>query len=740
GETIQQVLLDGKRFFGQDPLLSLNTIPADVVKKIEVFDQQSEQSQLTGFNDGNTSKTMNVVTKEDRRNGKFGNFYGGYGTENLYKAGGNLNSFKGDTRITLIGMSNNINQQNFSTEDLAGIGGSSNRGFRRGGNQDFMTGVQNGITKTNSLGANISKSWGKKVTLEGSYFFNATDNSNNQFSNRESFLETGSQNYIEDKNSSKDNLNHRLNMRITLDLNTNNKLIIRPSLSLQDNNSFDYTLGESYDANNLLLNKTENNYSSDNLASNFSNSLLFQHKFEKIGRTLSVDIDTRLRNTVRKNYFEEFILDSLTEYLTNDLQYTLGTTVTYTEPVGKTSQLSASYGVNYTDRDSDRETYQTDIEKTNKLFLPTLSNNFSSGYTTHLPSLFLSNRKFGNFYNLGFSFQHARLNNVQEFPEINNFNRRFNNVLPTFMGHFTFKDGGRMFVRYATSTNEPSVEQLQNVLDNSNPIFLSIGNPDLGQSYSHSLMMRLSKSNQEKNRSISNFIRAQMTNNYITNASNFIKADSIFEGNILVQRGAQILQPINMKGYWNLSNNTTYSFLIPQIKMNLNTTLGIGFTRQPGEANGVKNLSNYYSGNGRISLVSNFSEKVDFNIYYNTSANKVTNEIQTNLNSTYYIRTVGAKANLMFWKGFVFRNDIFLENYHGISADFDTQYILWNMSLAKKFLKNETGELEFSVFDLLGQNQSFSQNINPNFIEEIRTQVLQQYFMLTFTYQFKRFN
>ena len=175
GETIQQVLLDGKRFFGQDPLLSLNTIPAEVVKNVQVFDQQSEQSQFTGVDDGNTTKTMNVVTKEGKKNGKFGKFYGGYGTGEYYNTGFNLNSFKGDKRISLIGMSNNVNIQNFSSEDLAGVGGGGGRrgGSRRGGSSGgFLTGTQSGITKTNAIGLNFSNKLGEKATIESSYFYN----------------------------------------------------------------------------------------------------------------------------------------------------------------------------------------------------------------------------------------------------------------------------------------------------------------------------------------------------------------------------------------------------------------------------------------------------------------------------------------------------------------------------------------------------------------------------------------
>ena len=186
GEKIEQVLLDGKRFFGQDPLLSLNTIPAEVVNQVEVFDQQSERSQFTGFDDGNTTKTMNVVTKENKRNGLFGKFYGGYGTDDRYSGGVNLNSFNKGRQLTLLGMTNNINQQNFSSEDLAGVGGLRwtqgriQRWAPGGGNNNFMTGTQNGITSTNSVGLNYSDNIGKKATFEGSYFFNNTHNTNDQ--------------------------------------------------------------------------------------------------------------------------------------------------------------------------------------------------------------------------------------------------------------------------------------------------------------------------------------------------------------------------------------------------------------------------------------------------------------------------------------------------------------------------------------------------------------------------------
>lgn len=747
GEQIEQVLLDGKRFFGQDPLLSLNTIPAEVVNKVEVFDQLSERSQFTGFNDGNTTKTMNVVTKENKRNGLFGKMYGGYGTDDRYAAGATINSFKEGRQLTVLGMSNNINQQNFSSEDLAGVGGSSGGrgGFRGGapgrGNNDFMTGTQSGVTNTNSAGLNFSDNIGEKATLEGSYFFNKTKNSNDELTNRESFREGGSQYYSEDKESDTDNLNHRLNLRLTYDINENNKLIYIPSFSYQDNNSFDYTIGETTNSLGEQINYTENNYKSANTAYNINNSLIFQHKFEKIGRSISFNVDSRIRNTDRENYYEDYGADSVTQYLTDETDDTYTGTITYSEPVGTSGQLSASYKINYNSRDSDKETYLVETESEDKVFSPELSNKFSSGYTTHLPTITFSNRGYGKFYNVGLSYQYATMNNEQFFPETGTYQKNFNSVLPFVMGRFELKGGADMFIRYSASTNEPSVSQLQNVIDNTNPLFISLGNPELDQSYSHSLMWRTNKFNTDKNTSISNFTRVQTTSNYITNATQYAEKDSVYSGGLVVQEGTQVSIPINLNGYWNVSNSTTYSKLISKIKSNLNSTLGLGYVRRPGRTDSITNISNTYSVNLKLSLVSNISENLDFNTYYNISANTVSNSIQSSStsNSQYMIQTVGVKLNYIFWKGIVFRNNLYFENYNGFSDTFNSNYVLWNMSLAKKFMKNDRGEFELSVFDLLNQNQSYTQSITANYLEEKRTQVLKQYFMLKFTYQLRSF-
>jgi hypothetical protein len=245
GEEVKRVLVDGKEFFTNDPSLALQTLPAEVVSKVQVFDDQSDQSKFTGFDDGNTVKTLNIITKTGKSDGQFGKVYGGYGIDDRYIAGGNMNFFNGAQRWSVLGLSNNVNVQNFSTSDIVGaIGSESQRGRRRGppggagassDANDFLVSSQGGISATQALGLNYIDEWGEKIKVSGSYFFNQSDNDNQQFVTQEYF--TGSAAglvYEEEALSSSTNLNHRFNMRMEYNIDSKNSILFRPSLSFQD--------------------------------------------------------------------------------------------------------------------------------------------------------------------------------------------------------------------------------------------------------------------------------------------------------------------------------------------------------------------------------------------------------------------------------------------------------------------------------------------------------------------------
>lgn len=741
GESVQQVLLDGKRFFGQDPLLSLNTIPADIVDKIQVYDEESDQARLTGFDDGNTTKTMNVVTKEDKRNGQFGKIYGGYGENGLYKAGGTLNFFNGDQQLTFLGMSNNINQQNFGSEDLIGVGAGGGRGgSRRGGDQTFISGTQDGITTTHSTGVNFSDKLSSKTTFEGSYFFNNSVNNNDELLSRETFLRNSSQFYSEDQQTTTYNTNHRLNLRLNHEFNENNSLLLRSAISYQDNESNEITFGRTLNDEEELLNETSNSYNSFNNSLNFTNNLIFQHKFEKIGRTVSLDFNTRYQPTTKESLYKDLVLDSLIDYNIGESELSTGATVTYTEPVGLTGQVAASYAFNNSNRNIETETFFVEEDASEKVFSSELSNTIESVYQTHLPGIRYSNNRYGNILDIGLSYQYATLKNSNLLSYTSELSdRNFGNFLPSVLTRFQLGEDGNIFLRYSASTTAPSASQLQAVVDNSNPLFLSAGNPNLDLSYSHNLDFRLQKNYFDINATLSNSTSVKSSNNYIGNSTAIIAEDSVTAGGVVLTKGAQITSPTNFDGYFSVRNNTTYGVLISPIKNNLNLSAGLGYVNLPGLTNGISNTAETYSADVKVGLVSNISENIDYNIYYQLAGSRVLNSLQSEINNQYYTQTVGSTVNLIFPKGFVFRNEASFQQYKGINNSFDTQYTLWNMGLAKKFLKDDRGELELSVFDLLGENQSFNQEVTSQYLEESQTQVLQRYFMLTFTYQLRNF-
>ncbi|MEY4539820.1 MAG: hypothetical protein RLZZ306_1577, partial [Bacteroidota bacterium] len=288
GDEVKQVMIDGKLFFGKDATAALKNIPSEVIDKIQVFDQLSEQSQLSGLDDGNTTKTVNITTRPDMRNGVFGRNTLGFGTNDAYKFNSSINRFKGSSRFTILLQSNDVNEQNFSSEDLLGVasgsaqtrrGGGGNRGGGGGGGNDnsgnFLVNNQPGYNTTNALGLNYSNEWGKNLKLQGSYFLNQANNSTleNTF---QQYIQTNTtgQTYNETSNSSTKSLNHRAYFRLEYKIDEKNSLIITPNLSIQNTD-----VNSSYDGvtnlKSVKLNDVSNKSISTNQAINFSNNILF---------------------------------------------------------------------------------------------------------------------------------------------------------------------------------------------------------------------------------------------------------------------------------------------------------------------------------------------------------------------------------------------------------------------------------------------------------------------------------
>ena len=766
GEEVKKILLDGKEFFGDDAQMALKNLPAEVVDKVQIFNRLGDQAQFTGFNDGNTDKTMNITTKSGRNNGKFGKVYAGYGTDDRYQAGMNLNLFKGNQRITILGLSNNINQQNFSMQDLfgggaspsrmpMGGGGSGGRSYGGGGGgmgdmSNFFVGQQSGISTTNSIGINYSDKWGIKTIVSGSYFFNNSSTLTNKVVNRNYLINPEvSQLYKDSTGSETNNFNHRFNLRLEHTFDSFNAIIYTPRISFQNNKSESNQYAAN-SQNDTTLNQTLTNKTPNNTGYNISNNILFRHKFLKLGRTISLNLgnDINRKNTITDQYSDIFNIDTNFVLNKRSIKQNSNTTtnatnysanLTYTEQVSKYTQLQFSYNpslaLNYSDKVTNK--YDSVSESYNQIDT-LLSNTFDNTITTHKANVSINYNE--EKYNLtaGVTAQYLTIASIQSYPTNREFEKPYKNLLPSITYQYKFTNSKTLRLVYRTNTNTPNVTQLQNVFDNSNPLLISAGNPNLRQEYSNTLVTRYGANNAHNSQSFFVFGMVSFTSDYIANSLFTASKDSTLSSGVVLGRGAQLSQPVNLNGNINARSFATYGIPLKKAKSNLNLNLGLNFTKVPGMVNQLINYANTFNIVGGLVLGSNISEQVDFTLSHNTNINLVKNSLLITESNNYFINTSNFKVNVMPLKSIVLNTDISYTNYQGLGNSFNSDFLLWNAAVAYKFLK-KLAEVKLSVFDILNQNNSISRTVTETYIEDTRSNVLNRYFMLTFTYNIRKF-
>jgi hypothetical protein len=292
---------------------------------------------------------------------------------------------------------------------------------------------------------------------------------------------------------------------------------------------------------------------------------------------------------------------------------------------------------------------------------------------------------------------------------------------------------------YRTSTQAPSIAQLQDVVDISNPLFLTSGNPDLKQSYTHGLTLRYGKTKADKGKGLFGFASASYTQDYFGTASYIPTQDSMLANGVALRRGSQYSIPVNLNGYWNVRSFATYGMPVSLIKSNLNLNGGVSYTRNPSLINSVANFANTYTFNGGVVISSNISENLDFTLSYNGNYNLVNNTLQASGNSNYYYHAATAKVNWIFLQRFVLNSSITQSLYSGLGQGFDQKFYLWNAYVGYKFLKDKSLEAKVSAYDILKQNRNITRNVTNTYVEDVRTQALTQYFMFTLTYTLRNF-
>ncbi len=773
GEQVQQVLVDGRQFFGDDPNAALRNLPAEMVDKVQIFDQSSDQARFAGITDANARKTMNITTKKGMRNGLFGKATAGYGSTDRYKAAATLNSFGGDQRVTLLFQSNNINEQNFSLDDILGAmgGGSGGPGMQMmrrfgaasggggaqrmmggggggaGGIGDFFVDQKNGISTTHALGVNYTDKWGSAVDATASYFFNWSDNEASTNSNRSYVIPAGQQ-YDEAANSSAKNVNHRLNAKIEARIDSSNSIVWRPRGTLQVNNGNSATIGvNSLDAS--PQSKTANLYGSSIDGYNLTNDLLYRYAFKTLGRTFSTNVSVNVNKNSGDNslksisavFPDTLIADTIIQR--SDLAksgWNVAPNITYTEPFDSTSTLVLTGNASITESESDKRTYVPSLAGQELTQLDTtLTNTFKSQYSTFSfqPSYRYVTKPFD--YEVGVSLQYSDLSNDQQFPVVGSLQRSFRNVLPSLSARWTFTADKNIRLSYRTRTSSPTVDQLQGVINNTNPVQLTTGDPSLRQDYTHSFFMRYSAADVAAGSSFFAMVMGQYTFDYMGNSVLIAANDTVIAPGVLLPRGGQITKPVNVDGYVSARSYFAYGIPWSLISSNINFTGSISYTRTPGYINGVLNVANNPSFMAGVVVSSNISENVDFTVSTMWTQSWVRNSVEAQRDATYLNAVTRARFNWRLVAGLVITSDVSNSLTSGYSEGYSLSPVIWNAGLAYKFLENDRAEVRFMVNDILKQNTSISRSVSDTYTQDSQSNILQRFALLTFSYNIRSF-
>lgn len=751
GERVNRVLVDGKEFFSNDPKIATRNLPADAVDKVQVYDRQSDQAQLTGFEDGNYEKTINLKLKKDKKKGLFGKAMASAGDQERYGGKFNVNSFKGARQLSAIGMANNTNEEGFSFMDILNFTGALSQ-MRQGGNVNITLSAedaaalginsnqQGGINTTWAGGLNYNNIVGNKLDLQSNYFYNRYNPYSNSRLQRQNILPGGSNFYQETGYTDNLSNSHRLNLNLLYQIDSMHSLRITPSFSYQDRRNISQKNYATRLEDGTLINQGFSNSLTRSEGYNFRNDLIFRKKFARKGRTFSFTLGVSLNESDGDGTLESIInyynngsiakRDTLDQrsFSNNDLRG-YNTRLVYTEPLWKKSLLELSAGRNHISNRSEILTY--DYNRGNGKYdelNERQSNDFENGYSYNTAGVRICKQGKKYNYALGLSWQHAELEGrVISDVKDSLIGKDFRNLLPTADFRYNFSRFRNLSLNYSTSTNQPSMQQLQPVPDNSNPLYIREGNPDLRQEFTHRLRANLNLLSPYRNRNFFLNFTATSTSNRIVNY------DSVD-----LATGVRRTMPVNIDGVYSLSTSLSYSMPVRFLKATFEIGTGLSYNKGKQFINKSENSISTLNLRPRARLDFVPNEKLNLGLGASFGIYRSRYSLESTLDNKYLSQEYNATADWQLPGKFFLSSDFTYTFNSQRAAGFNTDVPIWNASISKQFLKFNRGEIKFSVYDLLNRNTGISRSTNQNYIEDREVNNLKRFFLVGFTYSLSR--
>jgi hypothetical protein len=743
GETVNQILVDGKPFFGSDPKLATKNLPVNVIDKVQVFDKLSDQAAFTGIDDGNSSKAINLTIKKDKKKGLFGRGSAGAGTDDRFATSLSLFRFNGDQQISILGSGNNTNNLGFTFNDIRAAGGGGGRGGggRRGGGGGLLGGITmpsgNGVTKAWMGGVNYRDQWGKKISVTGNYFYNNTSKYISQQQNRQYILPDTSYFNYQNAQSENNSTNQRFNLRIEYQIDSMNSIWFTPTLSYTTN---DYNVEGDYtamDGKHNPVNDGNNLYTSSATSPDLSGNLLYRRKFKKEGRTFSLNLNsgynTNDASGVNRSFTKYYQgndpgVDTINQqYDQDNTAKSWGINMTYTEPILKDRILELHVGHSANLNESNKDTYNKNpMSGKFDLMDSVYSNAFRNTYNTNKAGINIQTRKLRYNYTLGMNVQQNLLNSYSVTGD-SSFGQKTVNFFPEAYFNYTFANNNRLRFYYRGRTDQPSLSQLQPVPDNSDPLNTKVGNPNLKTSFTNSFRLNYRAFNRENYHMFFANLNFNTVSNDIVNSTTYNNA------------GQQTSQYVNANGSYNASAFITAGLPIKDSKNMVNSHTSVNFGKDVGFVNGQRNAARTLNLSQGLSLNYAYKELFDFRLEGNVTYNKASYSLQKSQNTDYLDYEGSLDFNINLPAHFTVQTNFDYTANTGRASGYNQNIAMWNASVSKYLFKKQQVQLKLEAFDLLNQQVSISRDVTASYIEDERTNVIPQYFMLSVTYFLNKF-
>lgn len=732
GKEVTQVLVDGEEFFGSDPTMATRNLAAEGVETVKIYDTKDESS---GAASGDTKTVMDVVLKDEYKNGYFGKASAASDGKNFYEAEVLSNNFTKKKKISAFGLLSNTPKSQFNQADAFryGVEGDNSMMIQDEDIGSFFSSNnsqgQQGFPQAKIGGFYYSDKPTDKIRLNTNYNYNEHRIKINNNTRTQYFLDDTT--YTTD-NSDQDgqfSAQHKFNLKYAQTIDSLTSFELEPSLVRVHSKSSKTTINRFLTADGDETRSTETYTFNDNLATDFGTKAALIRKFKKKDRKLTIrdNFNYKTRESdgtlfTRYKFDSDFIPDTTIDQVKsgNTVETVNRLTATYVEPLSNYFKVELIYDLSTGNAQQLRETFNRRGAELNKDF--TFSNEFVSKRTNNLFStgLIYETRKTRFSVDARFrrnlAFNHNEVTGAEIKQDVRN-------ILPGMRYRYKFSEYKNIDITYTTNSSSPSVQQLQPVPDNSNPNFIRKGNPDLLPTFVNSVNLNYgSYSGLRGNYFYAGFY-ATATNNDFSTATNF---DMV---------GRTVSMPINVDGnkfgsvYAGGKFNLSKKFLF--LETNMNATI----TRNTNVINNEVNrtITALFAPNVTLGIENDDLEAgIDGGVTYNETSSKLNNSS----NQPFYTTRFGADFLYNFKKGFYVETDVTSTRNYGLTSGYNIRYTIWNAKVNKKFLKRENLIIGLEANDMLNQNISAYRSVQGSTIVDSRTSIIGRYIMLRATYKF----